>query len=526
MEQLTAGIPGGGSFGLKDVLHVLGKWKALIGLVTLASVGTVGAFSVFVLPKVYQASATINVSQLLAGQAAGAGNATQSSNLQGVVDAVTTQPTMTMPTLLWEVTSPATLTAAAKALGRSFSAGALAGMVSAKPISSTDLLTISATNHSPQAAAAIANAVANAFLVREGADVSGHRGQALKLLKQQAAAVKAELSTASTALATAEERPGAAASTQTQISADNGELGSLIGQYTQAQVSLQAALGAAGQLQSSLAGVSPTISTTSGGSGSTPAVAQPNPEYQTLGAELTNDQIQLATDKARARALYQQERTYSYAVQPQQYLAAKQAYDNAEVAVQVDEATIQAVQDQLARTPATLPVQQKSATVTVSPNPVYQSIKSSLDSAEVTVAQDRAQVAALGREIPPLKADLATMERQGTAAQASVAAAKARVANLSAAYDTLATNITKAEIADAVSGGAAPVQLDAPATVPGAPISPKKKLDVTLGFLVGLLAGCALAFILEQFDNTIKNPDDIRRVTGLSTLAVIPFVRS
>lgn len=525
MEQLTAGVSSGGSFGLKDVLHVLGKWKALIGLVTLASIGTVGAFTVFVLPKVYQASATINVSQILAGQAGG-GGATHASNLQGVVDAVTTQPTMTMPTLLWEVTSPATLGAAAKALGQGYSAGALGGMVSAKPISSTDLLTISATNHSPQAAAAIANAVANAFLVREGATVTGHRGQALQVLKQQADSVKARLNTAATALATAEERPGAAASTQTQISADNGELGSLIGQYTQAKVSLQAALGAEGQLQSSLAGVPATITTSSGGSGSTPPVAQANPEYQTLSGELTNDQIQLATDKARARALYQQELGYSYAVQPQQYLAAKQAYDNAEVAVKVDEATIQAVQDQLARTSATLPVQQKSATVTVSPNPVYQGIKSSLDSAEVTVAQDRAQVAALGQEIPPLKADLATMERQGTAAQASVAAAKARVANLSAAYDTLATNITKTEIADAVSGGAAPVQLDAPATVPGAPISPKKKLDVMLAFVVGLMAGCALAFLLEQFDNTIKNPDDIRRVVGLPTLAVIPFVRS
>ena len=514
--------------GLPEVLHVLGKWRAVIALVVVAAVGTAGVFSFFILPKIYRASATVNVAQLLAPSGGNAGGTNQTTDLQGQINAATSQPTATMPTLIWEVSSPAMLQTAATSLGTGTSPGALAGMVSAAQVQSTDLLTISATNHDPRMAAAIANAVANAFVTKEGDAATGYVGQGLDRLVQQAAAVRGQLDTASAALAQAEEQPGASASTAAVVSADSQQLASLTSEYAQAQVDLQAGIGAQNSLKASLVGLPPTISTTSGGSlPSQPSTGQPNPEYQALTQNLATQQVQLAKDQATAQALYQQELGYNYSAEPAAYLAAKQAFNAADVVVKGDQAAIGALQIELARTPLTLPPPPPSApSVTVAPNPLYQQLSQSLDSQEVTVAQDRAKADELAKQIPPLKDQLTALETQSTSAQAAVNAAQSRVNDLTATYQTLTKSITNAQVSQAISGKGSPVQLDAPAAIPGAPIAPKKKLNVMLGFLLGLVAGCVLAFILEQFDNTIKSADDVRRVVGLPTLAVIPFVRS
>ena len=45
-----------------------------------------------------------------------------------------------------------------------------------------------------------------------------------------------------------------------------------------------------------------------------------------------------------------------------------------------------------------------------------------------------------------------------------------------------------------------------------------------LAFFLGLGAGLAAAYMLEQFDDTVRSPEEIERVTGLATLGIIPKV--
>lgn len=513
--------------GLREILRVLGKWKAVVVLVVVAAVGTSGVYSYFVLPKVYQATATIDVAQLLSPTVSSGGGGGQASNLQGVVNAVTSQPTMTMSTLLFEIGTPAILDVASKSLatqGVSLSAGALGGMVRAAEIGTTDFLTISGTNNDPRVAAAVANAVAEAVVSQETASTNGHSAQALQLLQSQAAQVKAQLDAATAALALAEQQPGAATSTSSVIATDSQQLAALSSEYAQAQVDLQSAQAAENSIQASMAGLSPTITTTSGSASA--SAPQPNPLYQSISQQLASDQVQLAVDKAKAQVLYQQELQYSYAVQPAQYTAAQQAYDTADVTVKGDEAAISALQAQLAQTPATLAPQTVAApTSTTAPNPAYAQLNQQLQGQQVTVASDQAKLNALAQQIPPLKQQLATINQESTAADATVAAAQSKVSDLTSTYQTLEQNITKTQVEQALAGGGSPVQVDTPAAVPGAPIAPRKKRNVALAFLIGLVAGCGLAFLLEQFDNTIKSPEDVRRVSGLPTLAVIPIVR-
>ncbi|MEH7308188.1 YveK family protein [Neobacillus drentensis] len=56
------------------------------------------------------------------------------------------------------------------------------------------------------------------------------------------------------------------------------------------------------------------------------------------------------------------------------------------------------------------------------------------------------------------------------------------------------------------------------------PIKPQPLLNVAIAIVVGLMAGVGIAFLLEYFDNTIKNEQDIEKVLGLPVLGVIALI--
>lgn len=60
------------------------------------------------------------------------------------------------------------------------------------------------------------------------------------------------------------------------------------------------------------------------------------------------------------------------------------------------------------------------------------------------------------------------------------------------------------------------------AVYPVAPIRPRKKLDIAVGLLSGLLLGVTLAFIQEALDTSVKRPEDLESVIGAPVLGVIP----
>ena len=64
------------------------------------------------------------------------------------------------------------------------------------------------------------------------------------------------------------------------------------------------------------------------------------------------------------------------------------------------------------------------------------------------------------------------------------------------------------------------------AEVPGAPIRPRKKLELLLSLVVGLGLGIAAAVSMEYFDTSVKSPEDIERALGLSVIAIVPAFES
>ena len=63
-----------------------------------------------------------------------------------------------------------------------------------------------------------------------------------------------------------------------------------------------------------------------------------------------------------------------------------------------------------------------------------------------------------------------------------------------------------------------------PASVPGKPIRPNKKLNLLLGFFTGLFLGVGLAFLQEYLDSSVRSLEDIRSYLKFFPLGMVPFV--
>ena len=62
------------------------------------------------------------------------------------------------------------------------------------------------------------------------------------------------------------------------------------------------------------------------------------------------------------------------------------------------------------------------------------------------------------------------------------------------------------------------------AEVPKEPVKPRKRLNILLAIIVGLVTGTGLAFFFEYLDNTIKLPEDIKRHLNIPYLGPVPAI--
>jgi capsular exopolysaccharide synthesis family protein len=90
-------------------------------------------------------------------------------------------------------------------------------------------------------------------------------------------------------------------------------------------------------------------------------------------------------------------------------------------------------------------------------------------------------------------------------------------------YDMLMQRTRETNIAKEIRPSQVRI-LDA-AETPRAPISPDTRQHVLIGALAGLVLGIAVAFGLEQIDNRIKTPDEIKSRLGLPLLGFVPEIR-
>jgi succinoglycan biosynthesis transport protein ExoP len=99
-----------------------------------------------------------------------------------------------------------------------------------------------------------------------------------------------------------------------------------------------------------------------------------------------------------------------------------------------------------------------------------------------------------------------------------------QVATTQGVADALRTELQKARIAEAVEVGQ--VEVVDPATLPPGPIPQHRGARVVFGLLLGLAVGGAGALLRERLNTTISGREQLEKVLGLSTLAVIPQINT
>jgi len=60
--------------------------------------------------------------------------------------------------------------------------------------------------------------------------------------------------------------------------------------------------------------------------------------------------------------------------------------------------------------------------------------------------------------------------------------------------------------------------------VPEVPVSPNKKMNIGLAFLLGLMVSVGLSFLLEFLDNTYKNKEQLEKELGIPVIGAIPNI--
>ena len=91
-------------------------------------------------------------------------------------------------------------------------------------------------------------------------------------------------------------------------------------------------------------------------------------------------------------------------------------------------------------------------------------------------------------------------------------------------YDTLLSKMKEADVTGNID--ASNIRVTEEAVMPANPVKPKKKRNLVLGVIFGLMVGAGLAFLWEYLDRSLRTDEDIRRYLDLPVLSVIPVADS
>ena len=88
-------------------------------------------------------------------------------------------------------------------------------------------------------------------------------------------------------------------------------------------------------------------------------------------------------------------------------------------------------------------------------------------------------------------------------------------------YDSLLQHLKDANVSAGLR--ATNIRVIDEATIPSFPVRPNRMRNIEFALAAGLLLGIALAFTREALDNSIKNAQEIEKLTNLPSLSIIPL---
>jgi tyrosine-protein kinase Etk/Wzc len=220
-----------------------------------------------------------------------------------------------------------------------------------------------------------------------------------------------------------------------------------------------------------------------------------------LLVELQKEYARMVSEKVKYESLVAQEQT----IDPKVYQIELQNQTNRIKAVQ------QRLQEEAQRIAVTSMVSD--------PLQIAQQLITSILELETNIKGYSAKINTLRVVMEQYERELEKLPRQGL----ELARLERQVAVDQNIYVLLTEKLEETKISEA--GQRETVRVVDNAIEPEIPISPKKRLNLLLGAIIGLGLGIGLTFLVEFFDDSIKNPDILERM-GFPILAVIPEISS
>ena len=133
-----------------------------------------------------------------------------------------------------------------------------------------------------------------------------------------------------------------------------------------------------------------------------------------------------------------------------------------------------------------------------------------------TRGQLQEELATVDADIASNQAALEAVSADDPGNAAEIARLESVMRRLEASSTTMLSSLEELRLAEVQSRD--DIVLVTPAQVPTDPIRPRVLYNTLLAAMVGAMLGLGAAFLLEYLDDTVKTPEDVRQVTGLTTL--------
>ncbi len=102
---------------------------------------------------------------------------------------------------------------------------------------------------------------------------------------------------------------------------------------------------------------------------------------------------------------------------------------------------------------------------------------------------------------------------------------KIDVENMRSLLGTLVARQSEIQVSSQLGGiRASNIKVIDKAMVPAVPFTPNVRRNLMIALLLGLMGGTGLIFFVEYLDNTVKDPEDVEKMTGLASLGIIPHL--
>lgn len=131
----------------------------------------------------------------------------------------------------------------------------------------------------------------------------------------------------------------------------------------------------------------------------------------------------------------------------------------------------------------------------------------------------------LSREIENTERTIADLQTRGSVAdQAELVRLQGNLTQLRSSYAALLNSYEAIRLAEVQTADT--IIVAEPAEVPLEPIAPRPLLNALLAAAAGGILALSLAFLVEYLDDTIKSPEDVDQMLGISTLGAIARINA